>query len=159
MFPCEIEERPTYHTVSIRFRSPVGQLAQHFGEVYGKVIRHVEAVGGVPLPLAYAAYHNMDMQNLDVEAGFPVANPIAGAGEVVASTIPGGLAAVCHYTGPYEAMSPAYDQLQKFIAEQGYRQSHPVYEWYLNGPEDTTPDGLRTDIVIPVIRVGEPEPR
>jgi len=41
-------------------------------------------LGEKPLEAAFAAYYNMDMENLDVEMGFPVAKPLAGRGEIKA---------------------------------------------------------------------------
>jgi effector-binding domain-containing protein len=156
MFPCEIEERAARHTVSIRFRTSADKLPQRLPEVYKAVFEHIGASGGFALPAAFAAYHNNDLQDLDMEAGFPVASPVAGKGEIQPGLLPAGKFAVCHYTGPYQELSSAYEQVMKFIADQGYKASGIMYEWYLNGPE-TPPEKLKTDILVPVMPVGEPE--
>ena len=38
-----------------------------------------------PSDAAFAAYYNMDMENLEVEMGFPVDKELAGNGEIIAS--------------------------------------------------------------------------
>ncbi len=154
MFPCELKEQAVRPTLSIRFQSPVQELPQHFGRVYGTIIKYLEALGEQHTDAAFAAYYNMDMQNLDIEAGFPVLHPLPGKGEIKASTLPGGTFAICHYTGPYDQVGPAYEQLTRFVEEKGYKSTGVCYEWYLNGPE-TPPKDLKTDITYAVTRVSE----
>jgi effector-binding domain-containing protein len=154
MYPCEIKEQPARHTLSIRFRSPVQDLPKHFGRVYGAILEYLGALGEPHTGAAFAAYYNLDMQNLDIEAGFPVSKPLAGKGEIRSGEIPGGMVAICHYTGPYDGVGPACEELTEFIQERGYAISGVCYEWYLNGP-DVPPQELKTDIIFPVTAVGE----
>jgi effector-binding domain-containing protein len=152
MFPCEFKKEPTQYTLSIRFRAPVQELRQHFGRVYGAIIQYLNAIGEHHTGAPFAAYYNMDMNNLDIEAGFPVSKPIPSRGEIQAGTIPGGTFAFCHYTGPYDQCGPAYEDLNKFVADNGYKLNGATYEWFLNGPE-TPPKDLKTDIMYPVVRI------
>jgi effector-binding domain-containing protein len=156
MYPCEVQDMPARHTLSIRFRSPVENLPQHFKDAYSSIIRYLGTLAAEHEGAAFAAYHNLDMRNLDVEAGFPVSSPLPGKGEIRASTIPGGLCAICHYTGPYADMPAAHQALAAFIAAQGYKISGlTTYEWYLNGPDEVSPQELKTDIVYPVMPIAE----
>ncbi len=154
MYPCELQEQAARHALSIRFRSAVQDLPAHFERVYGSIMQYLGALGEEHTGAAFAAYYNMDMQSLDVEAGFPVARPLPGKGDIRATEIPAGMFAVCHYTGPYDQVGPAYEQLMQFIKEKGYTVSGAAYEWYLNGPCDVSPQDLKTDIVLPVMRIG-----
>jgi effector-binding domain-containing protein len=152
MFPCELQERAAQHTLSIRFRAAAQDLPAHLGRIYGSVMQHLETLGEQDTGAAYAAFHNMDMQNLDMEAGFPVSRSLPGKDDIQAGQIPAGMFAVCHYTGPYDQVGPAYEQLMQFIMERGYTVAGPAYEWYFDGP-DVPPQDSRTDIVFPVMRV------
>ncbi len=154
MYPCELQEQATKHTLSIRFRSPVQDLPIHFGRVWGSLIEYLGTLGEHPTGAPFAAYHNMDMQDLDIEAGFPVARPLPGKGDIQAAEIPGGMFAVCHYTGPYNQVGPAYQELTQFVQQQGYAPSGAAYEWYLNDPSAVPPQDLKTDIAFPVMRSG-----
>lgn len=154
MFPCELKKQADQPTLSIRFRTPVQELPQHFGRVYGAIAQYLGMLGEQHTGGVYAAYHNMDMENLDVEAGFSLSKPLPGKGEIQAGTIPGGTFAICHYTGPYDQAVPAYQELAQFVKDKGYEASTVAYEWYLNGPE-TPPQDLKTDIVYPVTRITE----
>ena len=157
MFPCDLQEHPTRPTLTIRFRTPVEELPKHLGQVYHAIADYLEELGEEHAGPAFTAYYNMDMQNLDIEAGFPVSKTLPAKGEIQASTIPGGTFAVCHYTGPYEQVSPAYDQLMKFTMDKGYEARGVVYEWYLNGPDEVPPEKYKTDIAFPVKRIKQEE--
>lgn len=154
MFPCEIKTLSAQPTVAMRFRSTLEDLPNHFSEAYGKVMDYLSDIGAEAGSFAYAKYNNMDMQNLDVEAGFPVYEPLANRGEIFASTIPAGTYAVCHYKGPYKETSRGYDELMRFMNEHGYAPGGPFYEWYLNGP-DLPPQDLKTDLVVTAVHIAE----
>ncbi|MCZ7539654.1 MAG: GyrI-like domain-containing protein [Anaerolineae bacterium] len=153
MYPCELQEQPARPTLSIRFRSPVQDLSTHFGRIWGSLIEYLGTLGEHPTGAPFAAYYNMDMQDLDIEAGFPVARPLPGKGEIQATEIPGGMFAICHYTGPYNQVGPAYGELTQFVQQQGYAPSGAAYEWYLNDPSAVPPQELKTDVAFPVTRV------
>lgn len=157
MFPCEIKQQADQPTLSIRFRAPVQELPQHFGRIYGAIMQYLGTLGEPHAGGAFAAYYNMDMQNLDIEAGFSVPKPLAGKGEIKAGMIPGGLFAICHYTGPYDKVGPAYEQLTQFAKDKGLKVSRMAYEWYLNGPGEVPPQELKTDLVFPVTHIAEKE--
>ncbi|MCC6805454.1 MAG: GyrI-like domain-containing protein [Anaerolineae bacterium] len=178
MDPCEIQDWTTRYTLSIRFRAavqdspqPLGNsgakdryyparqaavqpLPQRLGNAYRAIGEYLNQLGEAPAGGVFAAYYNMDMQDLDVEAGFTVAKRLPGSGEIQASEIPAGTFAVCHFTGPYAAMAPGYEALTQFARDNGYKPSGIAYEWYFS-PPDTPPQDIKTDIVFPVTRIGE----
>jgi effector-binding domain-containing protein len=130
----------------------VGELAKHFERIYTAIVQYVEEQGGEHAGAAFAIYYNMDMQDLDIEAGFPVAKPMPAKGEIQAGEIPGGTYAVCHYTGPYKEVGPAYEVLTKFAQGEGYAPAGEIaYEWYFDGPDVPEKD-LRTDVAFLVKR-------
>lgn len=155
MYPCEIKELATQHTVAVRFRTGVQDLPAAYGKAFEAIMAYLSEVGEEGGDFAYGKYFNMDMENLDVEAGFPVSKPLPGREKVQPSMIPGGTYAICHYTGPYDGTEAAYEELTRFVNENGYNQWGGFYEWYLNGP-DVPPEELKTDLVIPVFRVPQP---
>ena len=158
MFPCEFKHEAKRPTLSIRFRAPVGDLGKRFGEVYGAIVAYLSERGEEALGPAFATYYNMDMDDMDVEAGFPVAQPVPARGNIQAGELCEGTFAVCHYVGPYDGVSVAYDQLTAFVAEQGYTPSGIAYEWYYDGPE-TPPEKTRTDVAFPVTPVDAKAPQ
>lgn len=148
-FFCEITEQTGQPTIAIRTRSTVDDLAATLGDAFGTIIKYLESLGEGPIGAPYAAYFNMDMQNLDVEVGFPVQKPLAGNDVVRASNLPEGIAAQCMYTGPYSEMGPAYEALKEFIEQSGYIPTGEAYEFYFDSP-DTPPQETRTLIILPL---------
>ncbi len=65
----------------------------------------------------------------------------------------GGRFAVLHYTGPYAGLKAAYDYLYgQYIPQNGLElRDAPAMEIYLNGPQDTAPDDLKTEVCAPIV--------
>lgn len=61
--------------------------------------------------MPYAAYFNLDMQDLDLEAGFTVTRAVDGEGEIVAGEIPAGKQVSCTHKGPYAATEAVYNEM------------------------------------------------
>jgi len=160
-FPCEITIQAEQPAVAVHFRAPVQELPQHFKRAYALIGEYLMEAGvdheGPVYAAYYGTYQDMDMQNLDVEAGFALSEPLPGKAEVQPSKVAGGTFAVCHYTGPYDAMPPVYEALTRFVGDQGHmlNEAVPIYEWYFNGPEQVRPKDLRTDIAMPVLPLEE----
>jgi len=93
----------------------------------------------------------MDMQNLDVEVGFHVSKNLPSENDINASTIPAGKYACCIHTGSYSDIGPAYNALLQWIKEKGYEVTGIAYEFYLNDPDVTPPNELKTEILFPLI--------
>lgn len=146
----EIIERAETPTLSVRYRTPAAELPNTMGPIYGEIAGHM-AKNGIPFAgPPYARYFNMDMADLDVEIGFPVAAPAAGAGRVAASKLPGGTYATAKHTGPYATIEKTYNALMAFLSERGRVPENDMFEEYLNSPEDTPPEKLETVIYFPL---------
>jgi effector-binding domain-containing protein len=140
--------------LSIRKTTSVDKLPQEIGQAYRAIMQYMGEIGEQPVGMPFAAYYNMDMQNLDTEIGFPVAKQIDGKNDVKASELVAGKYATCTYKGPYKEIGPAYEAIQKWIDDNGlkaaYAASRPCYEFYLNSPMEVPESELLTKIVIPV---------
>jgi effector-binding domain-containing protein len=152
-YKCESKQQPEQPVLSIRTRTAVQDLPQKIGPGYQAVMAQLAALNEQPAGYPFVAYYNMDMQDLDIEIGFPVSRVLPGQGEVQPGVIPAGTVATCLYTGPYNEMPPAYDALNAWIKDNGYQATGTVYEFYPNSPMDTPPAELQTQIVFPVARV------
>ncbi len=149
---CESKQQAEQPVLSIRTRTPQQGLPQQIGRGYQAVMAQLAALNEQPAGEPFIAYYNMDMQNLDIEIGFPVSRPLPGQGEVQPGVIPAGTIATCLYTGPYNEMPPAYEALNAWIKDNGFQPTGTVYEFYPNNPMDTPPAELQTRIVFPVIK-------
>jgi effector-binding domain-containing protein len=149
-YHCEINDRPAQFVVAVRTRTPFQNLPQAIGEAFGELMPYLARQGEGPVGPPFTAYHNEDMQDMDIEIGIPVARPLAGEGRVQPSKIEGGKAVVCLHVGPYDQLKVAYEAIMQWMTAGGHQYAMPCYEFYLNDPCDTPPERLQTQIVIPV---------
>jgi len=110
-YKFKLNEQPAQPVLSMRTITSVGNLPQELGKAYGAIIEYLNEIGEKPLDAAFAAYYNMDMENLDVEMGFPVSKPVAGKGGIKAGEIPAGKQVSYLYKGPYNGMEPVYNAM------------------------------------------------
>ncbi len=149
-YQVELKDQPAQPVLSVRTKSSVDQLPKLFGRVYGAIMEYLGAMHEQPAGPPFAAYYNLDMQNLDIEVGFPVAKRLSGKGEIQAGEIPAGKSASCLYVGPYADCGPVYEAVNKFIVEKGYAPTGVSYEYFLNDPSATPHEEPQTLIVLPV---------
>ncbi len=136
----------------IRTTTPVSVLPQLMGTLYGEIATymaaHAVAFDGPP----YAMYHNMDMDALDLEVGFPVSQQYeltADAGRIQNGSIPEGTVVTDTHTGSYETIEETYTKVMEFAKQKGIEVDESwMYEYYLNSPEDTPADQLQTQICL-----------
>ena len=146
-YKFEIVEEPIQEVLSVRTVTSAGNLPQACGKAYHSIMEYLGELGEAPSGIPFAAYYNMDMENLDVEIGFPVSKAITGKDEIAASQIPAGKKAVGMYKGAYSEIGPVYDEMAKWIADNGHEPTGVCYEFYYNSPMDVPESELLTKIV------------
>lgn len=106
----------------------------------------------IPTGPAIALYDGDPQGVFDLELGFPVAGPLTQpvvSGEVTVrpSTLPAGAAYAATHVGSYDGLGEAWRALAHAVdaAPRGI-----WIESYVSDPSDTAPDGLRTDLIMPV---------
>lgn len=145
-YKCELTQQLAQPVLSIRTRAAVEKLPQVLGSAYGSIMQYLSETGEHPGGAPFVAYFNMDMSDLDMEVGFPVAKALPGRGEIKPSEIPSGLYASCLHTGSYRQIEAAYTALMQWINENGYNPAGAAYEIYLNDPATTPESELQTKI-------------
>jgi effector-binding domain-containing protein len=149
-YQCEIVDRTAQPVLSVRARGAVKDLPAIMGRSYGTIGAYLGRMGRQPAGAPFVAYHNQDMQNLDLEIGFPVAKGLPGEGEIQPGEIPGGKAASCMHIGPYDKIAAAYEALEQWMQSKGRQGTGVCYEIYLNDPQQTPPGQLQTQILFPI---------
>jgi AraC family transcriptional regulator len=93
-----------------------------------------------------------ETEKLRYDACVTVKKEVKPEGEVGYKVLGGGLYAIFRHTGPYANFSQTYDQIYlNWLPESGYElRDDPPLEFYLNDPDRTKPENLKTDIYIPV---------
>lgn len=146
-YKCEIEERKAQDVLSVRIKTSVQDLPKVMGKIYGNIAQYLGKIGEFPAGPPFAAYYNMDMQNLDIEIGFPISKKLPNKEDIKTREIPSGKFATCLYTGPYSEIEPAYNELFQWIIDNGYEATGIAYEVYLDDPAQTPPEELKTQIM------------
>ena len=149
-YECERIEQSAQPTLVVRRRRAVERLPEVLGPAWGLVMARAADVGAEPVGAPFAAFFNTDMQDLDVAIGFVVDRVVAGAGEVEAGEIPAGTAVQCMHVGPFDRLGEAYAAVRSWMGERGLEHAGPAFEHYLDDPDDTPIEQVRTLIVIPV---------
>ena len=149
-YQCQLLDRPAQPALAIRTRTSVQNLPHVLGPAWGAILQYAGRMGVQPSGPPFVAYHNMNMQDLDIEIGFPFAQELKGEGAVLAGEIPGGKAAVCLHVGPYDQVGVAYEALRKWTEAHAYTPSGVAYEFYLNDPRSTPAAELQTQVVFPL---------
>lgn len=149
-YKIELQTLPSQPVMSVKTRSAVGNLPHVIGQAYGTILTYLQQLGEQPVGAPFVAYYNMDMEDLELEIGFPVAKPLPGTKDVLASEIPAGRQVSCVHTGPYDKVGPVYDALMNWVKENGYTATGVAYEFYYNSPMDTPEEELQTKIMFPL---------
>ena len=150
-YEVTLDEQAALPTLVVRTRTSVHNLPSALGQAYGAVASYLGGLGQAPAGPPFSAYYNADMEDLDVEIGFPVAQALPGDGATVqAGRMQGGTVAMCLHVGPYSRIGTAYEALTAWMAENRYEVAGPAYEIYLNDPGETPHSELQTQVVFQV---------
>jgi effector-binding domain-containing protein len=116
-------------------------------EAIGRIFGALGAAGMYPTGPMYCRYHTWQGDRTDCEVGFVISGPAPEG--LDASELPAGRCAVTVHTGPYEGLSGAYEALTAWIEQNAAFGAGP-YELYLDDPQRTEPEKLRTEVVWPL---------
>jgi effector-binding domain-containing protein len=147
---CELLKLQPQPALSIRARTSVTELPGTLGGAFKTVFDTITENGELPFGAPFVVYYNMDMDDLDIEAGYPVARPLPAKDFVKASEIPAGRYGSTTFTGPYQELSGAYQALTQWMQVNKYEPTGIVYEMYLNDPGAVLPQDLQTQILFPL---------
>jgi effector-binding domain-containing protein len=160
-FDARIVELLARPSIAIRIQVPMTDL--DMGEIYGRelprLFTRMQGLGGEMAGAPYGRYFAWGGEQVDVEIGLPVARPLDAlrplrelpAGDIGASELPAGPAAVATHRGPYDALPSTYGRLHDWIHEQGREDSLGPWESYLTDPDTVSdPADLRTEVCYPL---------
>jgi effector-binding domain-containing protein len=149
------------------------ELAARLGEFVDQVAAFLREQGVAPAGPPFSRYHGLQCDRVDLEAGLPVAEPlaaIAAAGtasgaaaavspifattagtEVQAGTLPGGDVVATIHTGRYEQLPQAGATLDAWAAAHDREAAGPSWEIYHVAPgNDPDPAAWKTEVVKPL---------
>lgn len=144
-YDVTLADLPAQQTAVVRAHVPVDGIAGFIGSAFGEVMGALARSGQHPSGAPFARYHTTE-DGFDVEAGFPVRQPVVASGRVVGSTLPGGPAARVLHQGAYADVAAAYQAAVRWLEENAMRQAGDAWEHYLDEPSVAEP---RTEVFVP----------
>ncbi len=145
-----VKEQPEYHALTIRrticFMSEFSDFAD---ACFGKILHYLERLGALVSDGPIVCFHNMDLERLDVEVGFPVARAVEGNEEILAIRVPAQKVVTAIDQGAYEEQDPTLADLFSCIQEQGYEPLGDIWYQYLNDTNRPA-DQYLTKMAVPI---------
>lgn len=143
-------EIPERHILSQRIIINFGDFPDSAGKIYAEIMKFAGENGLLFSGPPFVCYHNEDLENLDVELGFPTAKLVdTGHDRICGRTLPAGKVVSGIYLGPYEETDPLMMSIFEWISKNGYEQQGRIYNYYLN-ESDRPENELLTQIIVPV---------
>jgi effector-binding domain-containing protein len=140
------------HVASIRTNSEQRRLRHTVGAIHELVMDVVGAQGLAPAGPFFARLHRFEPV-VDVEAGIPLAQPIAPSGVVRAGVLPGGLALRLQHAGDHARLHEAWRALDAYVTRHGLRSLGAPWEFFVvDGRDSPDPNDWLTEIYLPVAR-------
>lgn len=154
MVECAIVPQPEVPTIGIRSTVPLNRMKEFFGESYGRLYGEIGREGVAVSGMPFGRYRGMPTDIVDVEAGFPIAEPTAGHDDIVAGTLPATEAVEAVHVGPYDTLEQTYNEMVEWMSEHNLIPSDDMWEFYLTDPADQPdPRKWETKVVWPVVSV------
>lgn len=135
-YDIEIVELQERDTAVFRGHVPHDGIGDFLGLAFRQVMG---ALGAAPVVGPPFARYALTQDGFDVEAGFPVAGPFPGSGQVEGATLPGGPVATTIHVGSYQGLAAAYSAIEEWLAAEGFEAAGDPWETYLDGPEAEAP--------------------
>jgi effector-binding domain-containing protein len=146
-YDIRVEDRTAIVTASVRKEIAQAEVGPWVQEALGRIFPALGAAGLHPTGPMYCRYHTWEDDRTECEVGFVISGPAPEG--LDASELPAGRSAVLVHTGPYDGLRGAYEVLSTWI-EQNETFGVGPYELYIDDPQHTDPEELRTEIIWPL---------
>ena len=153
MYPIDIETHPARRLAAMPHHgayTAIGKAFESLGQILSarNLWSQTRDLVGV--------YHDdpeaVPEDSLRSHAGAILSGDVSVTAPLEEVLLPAGRYAVMHHSGPYAGLAAAYRWMYgTWLPQSGeVPGDHPAIEIYLNGPMDTAPDELRTDVCLPL---------
>jgi effector-binding domain-containing protein len=154
MIEVNVKETEPMCVACLSMRGAYSQIPTAMGTLYG----FAGQSGLVPTGAPRAVYFTAPDQGPESEALWELWAPVYGeppesgpdAMGLGVKQVPSKLVASTIHKGPYEAIESTYNELMKWIDDEGYDMAGPPEEIYYSDPVDTPPEEYLTEVQFPV---------
>ena len=151
-YQCKIiDEKVGHNVLTIKRNTTVEAMPKVLSECYSRIKGYLNGIGEIPAGAPFVAFHNDDVDNMEIEVGLTVRKGIMGnKKDIVSREIPGGKKVSCVHIGPYGEMKPNHDTIKRWMEENNYKPKGVSYEFYVDDPLETAGGKLQTKVVFPL---------
>lgn len=147
----EIIETARVEAAAVRATIPMTEITGFFDRSFTTLAAVLAEQGRPATGPAYARYFGIPGDTVDVEVGFPVAEPVSRSGDVYPTALPAARVAHTVHEGSYEQLSDSWRGLWEWIVAHGHEAADEMWEVYTTEPNpDMDPATLRTDLSWPL---------
>lgn len=151
-YTVEVVSLESQPALSARFRARPEDLGQKFLELLPRILDVAIAANGEMAGAPFARYLDVSGPELEVEVGLPLADLVAGNGDILCKPLPAGPAATTWHVGHYEGLGNAHAALAEWVRANRRVAAGGPWELYYSDPsDDDDPRGWRTQVVLPLV--------
>ena len=145
-----IETLEVKHVATIRLTCKHAELKQTISTILPETMGVVFGSGARVVGAPFVRYHTWG-DDLDIEGGIPVAEPIMPKGRVQPRALPGGPAIVTTHVGPYELLGDTHSRVLKYVEDNEIQLAGAPWEEYLTDPGmEPDPKKWKTKVIYPI---------
>jgi effector-binding domain-containing protein len=118
---------------SVDKKGPREEMGKVFEQISQVLKEKKVKIAGTPMALLDEGVKGIDLQKAHFEVCLPISGKVKGEGEVKGKELERGAFACITHSGPAEKLLEAYQELLKWIEENGYRIVGASREIHLKG--------------------------
>jgi effector-binding domain-containing protein len=137
---------------SVEKKGPREEMGKVFEQISQVLKEKKVKLAGTPMALLYEDAKGIDLQKAHFEVCLPISGKVKGEGEVKGKELEKGAFACITHSGPSEKLPEAYQELLKWMQENGYRIVGPCREVHHKGMGETggQPQECMVELQFPV---------
>jgi len=129
---------------------PYSNMSANIGKFMNEFFKQGLAPAGTFSSIYFNSPEEVAAADLKWAVGFPVASGTKVTAPLVIKIIKAGKAVQYLHKGSYSKLHQAYGKVKAFGEKSGYQVMYPVMDQYINNPQNTKPEDLKTLITYPV---------
>ena len=128
------------------------EIADAMASAFGEVFSFAQEHGITPASMPISVYVGMDPAVLRFRGGYLVTPEDAtkATGRVRADELPAGDVMTVTHVGPYQGLGSTHQQMEEAMKAGGTPSGLPIWEHYVDDPDEVAEDELRTEIFRPI---------
>ncbi|NUL82843.1 MAG: GyrI-like domain-containing protein [Armatimonadetes bacterium] len=146
----DVIDAPSTPALFVRATCEHKDIGPTFMDGLRKCFAVAEAAGATMARGPFIRYTHWRESDCDMDGGMFTDRLVAGEGDVISEPIGGHKALFALHVGPYEALHDTHGALHAHVDENGLELDSYCYEIYIDDPETTPPESLRTEVYYPL---------